>query len=105
MSEVLWPADVVSAQVARELAELRAENARLLRLLKLTRAEAAPPGPGQAGFFEAPPGPVYAGSPASEKVAFFRALFASRAEYLRGPLGECSHWPGRVASGGARRVA
>jgi len=31
--------------VARELAELRAENARLLRLLKLTRAEAAPPGP------------------------------------------------------------
>ena len=38
----------IPAPVARELAELRAENARLRRLLKLTRAEAAPPGPAQA---------------------------------------------------------
>ena len=48
--------------VARELAELRgAENAHLLRLLKLTCTEAAPPGPAQAGLFDAPPGPVHAG--------------------------------------------
>ena len=56
-------ADVaVLESVARELEELRAENARLLRLLKLTRAEAAPPRPAQAGLFDAPPGPVHAGS-------------------------------------------
>ena len=52
------------AAVAGELAQLRAENARLRRLLKLTRTEAAPPGPAQAGFFEAPPGPVHAGTSA-----------------------------------------
>src|ERR1019366_5378426 len=39
----------VAAVTAGELARLRAENARLLRLLKLTRREAAPPGPAQAG--------------------------------------------------------
>ena len=44
-------------------ARLRAENARLLRLLNLTRQEAAPPGPWQSGLFEAPPGPVHADSP------------------------------------------
>lgn len=38
-----------------ELARLRAENARLLRLLKLTLQQAAPPGPAQAAYFEAPP--------------------------------------------------
>ena len=63
-----------------ELASLRAENARLLRLLKLTRREAAPPGPAQAGFFEAPPGAVHAGSPPEVKVAFFGALFAARTD-------------------------
>lgn len=46
--------DAVPAEVAWELARLRAENARLLRLLKLTGREAEPPGPAQAGFFEAP---------------------------------------------------
>jgi hypothetical protein len=35
--------DVVPAEVARELLSLRAENARLLRLLKLSRREAAAP--------------------------------------------------------------
>ena len=61
-----------------ELARLRAENARLLRLLELTPAQAAPAGPAQTGFFEAPPGPVHAGSPPAVKVAFFGALFAAR---------------------------
>jgi superfamily II DNA or RNA helicase len=68
------------AALTAELASLRAENARLLRLLKLTRREAAPPGPAQAGFFEAPPGAVHAGSPPEVKVAFFGALFAARTD-------------------------
>jgi hypothetical protein len=63
-----------------ELARLRAENARLLRLLELTPAQASPPGPAQTGFFEAPPGPVHAGSPPAVKVAFFGALFAARTD-------------------------
>jgi hypothetical protein len=70
----------IPAHVARELAELRAENARLRRLLKLSRAEAAPPGPAQAGFFDAPPGSVHAGSPPEAKVAFFGRLFAARTD-------------------------
>jgi superfamily II DNA or RNA helicase len=72
--------DGVPAELAGELAALRAENARLLRLLKLTRREAAPPGPAQAGFFEAPPGTVHAGSPPEVKVALFGALFAARTD-------------------------
>jgi hypothetical protein len=72
--------DAVRAEVAAELLNLRAENARLLRLLELTRREAAPPGPAQAGFFEAPPGAVHAGSPPEEKVALFGALFAARTD-------------------------
>jgi hypothetical protein len=35
----------VPAHVIREVDELRAEVARLLRMLKLTRTEAVPPGP------------------------------------------------------------
>jgi hypothetical protein len=65
--------------MARELAELRAENARL-RLLKLTRTEAAPPGPAQSGLFDAPPGPVQVGSPIEAKVALFGTLFAARTD-------------------------
>ena len=66
--------------VAMELERLQAENARLLRLLKLTRREAAPPGPAQSGLFEAPPGLVHAGSPPEAKVALFSALFAARTD-------------------------
>ena len=68
------------AALTAELASLRAENARLLRLLKLTRREAAPLGPAQGGFFEAPPGAVHVGSPPEVKVAFFGALFAARTD-------------------------
>src|SRR5258708_36470210 len=63
-----------------ELGRLRAENARLLRLLKLTSQQAAPPGPAQAAYFEAPPGMVDDGSAPPEKVAFYPALFAARTD-------------------------
>lgn len=64
----------------RELEELRAEYARLLRLLKLAPGQAAPPGPAQAGLFDAPPGPVHSGSPAETKVVLFGSLFAARTD-------------------------
>jgi hypothetical protein len=66
-----------SAALAAELAALRTENQRLLRL---TRREAAPPGPAQAGFFEASPGLVSMASPLDVEVAFFGALFAARTD-------------------------
>jgi hypothetical protein len=59
---------------------LRAENARLLNLLKLSPQQAAPPAPGQAAFFEAQPGLVHHRSPQEAKVAFFGALFAARTD-------------------------
>ncbi|HEX3785694.1 MAG TPA: DEAD/DEAH box helicase family protein [Pseudonocardiaceae bacterium] len=61
-------------------AQLRAENARLLRLLELTPKQAVPPGPVQTGFFEAPPGPVDRRSAPEVKVDFFAALFAARTD-------------------------
>ena len=61
-------------------ARLRAENARLLRLLELTPKQAAPPGPAQTGFFDGQPGPVDRRSPPETKVAFFAALFAARTD-------------------------
>ena len=70
----------IPAAVHEELARLRAENTRLMRLLELTPKQAAPPGPAQAGFFEAPPGPVHHDSPNDAKVAFFGALFAARTD-------------------------
>jgi len=63
----------IPAAVAAELARLRTENARLLKMLELSPRQAAPPGPAQAGFFDAPPGPVHKDSPNDAKVAFFRA--------------------------------
>ena len=66
--------------MAAELARLRAENARLLKMLELSPRQAEPPGPAQAGFFDAPPGPVHKDSPNDAKVAFFRALFAARTD-------------------------
>jgi hypothetical protein len=41
----------IPAAIAAELARLRAENARLLRLLKLSPQEAAPAWPGAGGVF------------------------------------------------------
>jgi hypothetical protein len=48
----------ISSDVEAELARLRTENARLLKLLRLTPHQAAPPGPSQVAYFEAPPGYV-----------------------------------------------
>jgi len=66
--------------VAAELARLRDENARLLKMLELSPRQAAPVGPAQAGFFDAPPGAVHQDSPNDAKVAFFRALFPARTD-------------------------
>ena len=70
----------IPAAVEAELARLRAENTRLLRLLKMTSKQAAPPGPAQAAFFDAHPGMVDDGSPPDVKVAFFGTLFAARTD-------------------------
>jgi hypothetical protein len=70
----------VPGQIEAELARLRAENARLLRLLQLTPQQASPPGPAQAAYFEAAPGFVHNGSPPETKIRFFGALFAARTD-------------------------
>jgi hypothetical protein len=107
VSEELRPAgEKVPASVALELAWLRAENARLMRLLKLTPGEAVPPGPGQAGFFDAPPGLVHSGSPPQMKVGLFRTLFAARTDIyaVRGENARTGRagWVPAVRGGGAR---
>ena len=70
----------IPTAVEAELARLRAENARLLRLLKMTSKQAALPGPAQAAFFDAPPGVVDDWSSPDVKVAFFGTLFAARTD-------------------------
>ncbi|HMH92880.1 MAG TPA: alpha/beta fold hydrolase [Streptosporangiaceae bacterium] len=86
-------------EVVAELERLRTENARLLRLLKLSPEQAALPRPGQAGLFEAPPGPVHGGSSPAEKVAFFGALFAARTDVADVPEG-CQGDRGAGGAGG-----
>ncbi|MDN5914817.1 MAG: DEAD/DEAH box helicase family protein, partial [Pseudonocardia sp.] len=61
-----------------ELVRLRAENARLRRLLELTPEQARPPGAAQSGLFLERPGPVTHVSSARDKVRFFRTLFVAR---------------------------
>ena len=70
----------IPTAVEAELARLLVENARLLKLLRLTPQQAAPPAPGQTAFFEAPPGVVHHRSSQDAKVAFFGALFAARTD-------------------------
>ena len=67
---------------------VRAENARLLRLLELTPQQARPPGPVQTGVFDGRPGPVHAELTAAAKVAFFASLFAARRRRVRAAVGE-----------------
>jgi hypothetical protein len=91
------------------IADLRTENARLMRLLELTPREAQQPRPGQTGLFESPPGPVHAGSSPAVKVAFYRAMFAARADvYALRPyraVGLGTGGPGRLAKGQPRLFA
>ena len=85
--------------LAVELARLRAENARLLRLLNLTRQEAAPPGPWQSGLFEAPPGLVHADSPPEAKVApgeFRHRPLRGADQALAGPRGLINETASRI---------
>jgi superfamily II DNA or RNA helicase len=63
-----------------EVAALRAENARLRRLLELTPEHARPPAATQTGLFLDRPGPVTASSSGPDKVRFFRTLFAARTD-------------------------
>ena len=65
-------------ELRAQIARLRAENARLLRLLQLTPEQARPARPAQTAVFEQAPGAVDASSPAAAKIAFFRALFRAR---------------------------
>ena len=66
--------------LAAQVARLRAENARLRRLLELTPEQARPPAAAQTGLFLDRPGPVTAASAGPDKVRFFRALFVARAD-------------------------
>jgi superfamily II DNA or RNA helicase len=63
-----------------ELAALRAENARLRRLLELTPEQAQLPRAAQTAIFHDRPGPVTGSSSGQDKVRFFRALFAARTD-------------------------
>ncbi len=72
--------DLDLAGLRAEVERLRAENARLLRLLELTPAHARPPGPAETAIFETAPGGVHAGSPPADKVAFYATLFAARTD-------------------------
>ena len=62
----------------RELGELRQENARLTRLLKLTKDEAEPAKGSQTAWFDQAPGSVSIESSPDAKLAFFGALFGAR---------------------------
>jgi hypothetical protein len=85
----------IPVAVPAELERLRAENARLLKMLELSSRQAAPPGPAQAGFFDAPPGPVHQESPNPAKVAFFKSLFAARTDiYAIRIENSCTGWKG-----------
>lgn len=75
--ETLSELDLELLELRREVERLRAENACLQRLLRVTGSP-MPDSPAQPALFTGPAGPVDAGSSASEKVRLFRALFAGR---------------------------
>jgi hypothetical protein len=70
----------MAVDLRTEVERLRAENARLQRLLELRPGEARTPAPAQTGIFEVDPGAVHNGSSEASKIAFYRALFASRTD-------------------------
>jgi hypothetical protein len=69
---------VAAGDLERELARLRAENSRLLRLLGMRAEQARTPEASQSGLFLEQPGMVTASSTPEAKVAFCKALFAAR---------------------------
>lgn len=78
--EVALSGTVELTDLRREVARLRAENARLRQLLRLTPGEARPPDADQSALFERAPGTVTHYSSQAAKVAFFGALFAARTD-------------------------
>jgi superfamily II DNA or RNA helicase len=72
--------DAELAALRGEVTQLRADNARLLRLLELTPQQSHPPGPEQTAIFDSAPGAVHAHSSAAAKVAFYAALFGARTD-------------------------
>lgn len=66
------------SDLQREIAELRRENARLRKLLKLTDAEAAAPQGTQGAWFDKAPGSIDVHAPPDAKLAFYAALFSAR---------------------------
>ena len=68
------------AALRNQVARLGSENARLLRLLELSPAQARPPGPAQTGIFDGRPGMVDVTSSPERKIAFFASMFAARTD-------------------------
>ena len=63
-----------------ELDTLRADNARLRHLLRLSEEQARAAASDQATLTGAPPSPVTMGSSSADKVRFFFELFRSRTD-------------------------
>src|SRR5712671_2334250 len=95
----------IAAEVAAELTRLRAENARLLRLLKLTPQQAAPPGPARAAYFEAPPGPSARRVAAGRENSVLPRAVRCPHRRVRGPVRQPAYRQTWMASGGPRRLA
>ena len=89
-----------------EIENLRRENARLRKLLRLTESEAAPARGTQTALFDKAPGTVDAHSSSRAKIAFFSELFASRrdvyARFWHNPRTGKSGWT-PVVEGGWRK--
>jgi hypothetical protein len=88
-------------RLRRELDTLRAENARLVRLLDL-RGDVVPP-PEQPAAALAPPGLVTIGSSSADKLALYRSLFRARADVYavrwENPRAGKAGWMPAVAGG------
>jgi hypothetical protein len=82
MTEIAGPADELHhaelTRLRRELERLHQENRRLERLLGLSGPRALPDEQARRPLFGGMPGAVDASSPQSDKLTFFRHLFAGR---------------------------
>jgi superfamily II DNA or RNA helicase len=67
-------------RLRREVAHLRAENARLQRLLGVTGSSVVPQSPEQSAMFVGPEGHVDSRSGVEKKLALYRSLFAGRSD-------------------------